>query len=456
MICHLLQGVFAASLTSTLFFFLIMSSRKLVAKFIGAQWNYYIWFSIFIPWLVIWFPCSFFVTFAVLRIYTFIKPLLSSQLTHSTIFTKIYFVMMNGVGYTFNISKIFFICWILGVIVSLLYVVFRHLRYIQLLRKNSRKLKKQEKNKISQSIIIKEALLSRIFISTFITSPMLCNVIKPRIYLPVNFFSSYTTLEKKYVLQHELCHLHRHDVLANAILLLLVCLNWFNPLMFLTYRYFRSAQELACDAVVCKQFSPTEKKDYGFALLKTVINPTSEAPISCWWNIGIELKERCLMLKFHHSKPIKTIMGMIILISIYFTGIAATSLENRDSLFVYSIFSARGSDFVIKLFNNTSITLPLTYSITSPDQDAVTGQLFRGDGNGEFITINSALKEKSIAEITIKMTGHIIWKGIVTFSEFNSESNIKTIYLDTNFQIGTHFFKNIHVISFDILEKNIK
>jgi hypothetical protein len=230
--------------------------------------------------------------------------------------------------------------------------------------------------------------------------------------------------------------------------------------MFFVYRYFRNSQELSCDAMVSKQFTPLEKKAYGYALVKTVINQSSEtSSVSCWWNTGIELKERCQMLKFNHSKPIKESIGVFILISTIFTTIAAVSLENRDALFAYSAFSANESDFVIKIFNNTDITQPLHYTVKntmkSQTQELVEGQLTKGDDNGEFITINGFLRDKASAEITVDVQGKIIWQGIVIFSRRDTLFYTTLLKLDSHYALATNIFGKMHVISFDIKRKSI-
>jgi hypothetical protein len=261
------------------------------------------------------------------------------------------------------------------------------------------------------------------------------------------------------VLQHEFFHFKRRDLLANGLMLLFGCINWFNPIMFFVYRYFRHSQELSCDAMISKQFTLLEKKAYGYALVKTVINQSSEtSSVSCWWNTGIELKERCQMLKFNHSKPIKALIGGFILISTIFTTFAAVSLENRDALFAYSAFSANESDFVIKIFNNTDITQPLHYTVKSQKQEIVQGQLTKGDDNGEFITINGFLPDKANVEITVDVRGEIIWQAIIGFSRKDTIFYTKLLKLDSHYALATNIFDKLHLISFDItrIYKSVK
>jgi len=452
---QLMHGIFGASLCSTGLAILFIATRKFFARYIGSRWGYYLWFSVFVPWVFIWVPYYPWTIATVLVIYTLIKPIISPVLIYTPLTSKLFFTITNGSRYSIILSKAFFIFWIIGTLSCLSYIIFRHFQFVKVLRKNSRLMTLDEKKILSESLTsYQQENISIIYLSKAVASPMICHIVNSKIYLPESFFHYYTIPEQKYVLQHEFFHFKRRDLLANSLMLLLGCINWFNPIMFFIYRYFRNSQELSCDAMVSTQFTSSEKKAYGYALVKTVINQSSEMPsVSCWWNTGIELKERCQMLKYNHSKPIKALIGAFILISTIFTTIAAVSLENRDALFTYSAISANESDFVIKVFNNTDITQPLHYTVINQNQEFAEGQLTKGDDNGEFITINGFLRDKANAEITVDAQGKIIWQGIVIFSRKSTSFYTKLLKLDSHYALVANIFGKMHVISFDIKGK---
>lgn len=99
--------------------------------------------------------------------------------------------------------------------------------------------------------------------SEAISSPCLFGVLKPRIYLPYN-------VEKNsipYVLAHEREHLKRHDHLLKLGAFLVLCLYWFNPLLWLSYILLCRDIELACDERVIKNMEKTERQAYSKALV---------------------------------------------------------------------------------------------------------------------------------------------------------------------------------------------
>lgn len=294
---------------------LLVLFRPILIKFIGAIWNYSLWFSIFIPWFAIWLPLNFFNS-SNLQIKTTIKPF--SQTLQGSVANS-----------SASLSMIFLIIWLSGISICLLYIVINHFLFCTKLKINSRLIDVNEKNRIKN--LIPHQYLSRIYLSQAIKSPMLCHMGKAKIFLPNNFFKNYSINEQKYVLKHELVHLKRYDLLANAAMLMLICVNWFNPFLFLTFKYFRTAQELACDAVVSHKLSISEKKEYGYALLKTILNQSSQLPaMSCGWNTQQQLKERCQMLKFHYFKPVKSFFGISLFIATACIAIAAPNLKKGE------------------------------------------------------------------------------------------------------------------------------
>lgn len=110
------------------------------------------------------------------------------------------------------------------------------------------------------------------------SGPYITGLITPRIVLPHDFFTRFDATQQQLILQHELTHWRRGDLHLNYLALVLVSLFWFNPLVWLAYRQYRNAQELACDAVVTKDASKAERIAYGYALLSSTQQSSAN-----WW-----------------------------------------------------------------------------------------------------------------------------------------------------------------------------
>jgi len=118
---------------------------------------------------------------------------------------------------------------------------------------------------------------------------------RSRIVLPEDFRERYTRGERRLVLAHEIAHLRKGDIHAQAFATALRCLFWFNPLVHFAAAAFRFDQELACDATVLEKF-PRGRGRYGSAMLKTQLAVTG-LPVGCHWQSSHAIKERIQMLK---------------------------------------------------------------------------------------------------------------------------------------------------------------
>jgi len=458
MIERIIHAVLIASLISSIFAIIFMNLRNYIARYIGPTWNYYAWFSLLLPWFAILTPVKFWYIWTIATtffMYEILKPF-------NFIFAKLITPLINGGFWSFEKIKLFFIIWLCGAISTLLYIIFRHLQFTKRLKLQSSVLNSEEREKI-KLLQITPHLDKKIYLSSIVLSPLLCHLFMPRIYLPQQFFQIYNPTEQKYILQHEYYHFKRCDLLANTIMLILGCLNWFNPFIFFAYRYFRYAQELSCDAKVSQKLTFADKKIYGVALVKTALQQTNSASLaSCWWGTGIEIKERCHMLKFTHTKLLQIGAGLFLVTGTLLTALVAVGFENRDAVGIYSLVSARSSDFVIRIFNNShSSQFPLSYSITpiktslkNLREKAIRGELFVGDDHGEYITIPGTFADATErVELLLYFKQQIMMKADIRFSRVDKNFYFNIQYLNPRNTLAYTCFSSLQAISFNLMDK---
>ena len=77
----------------------------------------------------------------------------------------------------------------------------------------------------------------------------------------------YTPDEQRQILLHELCHYRNRDNAKLVTAAAMMCLNWFNPFMWLSFRRFRADVEMYCDDNVMKLTN--SRKGYAMVLVKT-------------------------------------------------------------------------------------------------------------------------------------------------------------------------------------------
>jgi beta-lactamase regulating signal transducer with metallopeptidase domain len=82
------------------------------------------------------------------------------------------------------------------------------------------------------------------------SSPSLSTSLSPRLLLPRDALLTMDAEQLEFAVRHELTHYRRKDHLVNLLLILLRCVYWFNPVVWLAFRQIETDMEAACDASV--------------------------------------------------------------------------------------------------------------------------------------------------------------------------------------------------------------
>ena len=88
-------------------------------------------------------------------------------------------------------------------------------------------------------------------------------ILHPTIYLSAELAGE----SREIVLCHERVHLQRRDYLVKPVALLICCVHWFNPLVWLAFYLMNMDCEMSCDEKVVKLLGEESKKVYSYTLL---------------------------------------------------------------------------------------------------------------------------------------------------------------------------------------------
>ncbi|MCA1930132.1 TonB family protein [Rheinheimera sp.] len=145
--------------------------------------------------------------------------------------------------------------------------------------------------------------------------PYISGLVRPEIMLPVDFFQRFSPTQQQLIIQHELTHWRRGDLLCNLLALLLLMLFWFNPLCWLAYSAYRQDQELACDALVLAGAATADKIAYGKALLSnSEPTPTSWQGLTTHYGDRKQMKQRLLQLQTEQGFSKTTFIAAVALV----------------------------------------------------------------------------------------------------------------------------------------------
>ena len=117
-----------------------------------------------------------------------------------------------------------------------------------------------------------------VFQSEKVESPFVFGIFKPRIYIP------YTIKGEKLrvILEHEKTHIKNFDHVTKILGFVILCVHWFNPLVWASYVLFCKDLELAFDEAVVKNMSDENRKHYARTLCEISVNKAkiSACPIA--------------------------------------------------------------------------------------------------------------------------------------------------------------------------------
>lgn len=134
--------------------------------------------------------------------------------------------------------------WLVGVAMMLLYAAFSYIR-------------------LARKVRVSLHLRDNLYLCDGIRTPFILGIVRPKIYLP----SDMAPENQSYVLKHEVAHLRHLDHWWKLLGFLLLCVYWFNPLVWAAYLLFCRDLEMACDERAVAGMGEGERKAYSYALL---------------------------------------------------------------------------------------------------------------------------------------------------------------------------------------------
>ncbi len=165
-----------------------------------------------------------------------------------------------------------------------------------------------------------------IYQSQNVSTPFILGVIKPKIYIPFNMDETLLS----YVLAHEKAHLKRFDHIIKPIGFLILCIHWFNPLVWVAYALLCRDIEIACDQKVFENFTSEDKKNYANALLLCGVGSKRFLISACPLAFGeVGIKERIKNV-MNYKKPALWIIVLLIIAAVVVAVCFLTSPEHKE------------------------------------------------------------------------------------------------------------------------------
>ena len=104
----------------------------------------------------------------------------------------------------------------------------------------------------------------RYYMANDIDSPFVVGVINPKIFFPINMDDD----EREYVLNHEWTHIKYKDGLTKLLSYIVLCIHWFNPLVWLAFFMLCADIEMRVDEETTSNFDLSMVKEYCKSLVR--------------------------------------------------------------------------------------------------------------------------------------------------------------------------------------------
>lgn len=240
-------------------------------------------------------------------------------------------------------------------------------------------------------------------VNPMVSSPMLIGFFHPCIVLPEG---NLPEKEFRYTILHELIHYKRGDIYYKWVVQSVLCIHWFNPLLYLAARRINRLCELSCDeAVVNHLTTEKERREYAETLLNAM---TSK---------GV-LKERLASLTLGEDKKqlkerMETIMD------------GSRGKNTAGKKIMLAVLTA--AVIVTSLFAG-SYTAGAVYGVDAEDvqtgalKQAKAGKVSKGRNKSDKVT--AAQADKMALALTKKIW---VWEWVEFFVPYMTEGGVKKL-----------------------------
>lgn len=253
------MNIFSMNISASFIIIIALVLRKFTINKLSHNIFFVFWILVIIKFFI---PFSFYSKFSIyntlnrikLEILIFNKPILELRNTILNIINR-----DIQIGFNFSI-KIIYIIWIVG-------SIFISLYFFKIFFKSKSDIKKcvPLNSNITVNKFIQKSKIP-VKVSDTISTPVSCGIIKKIIILPKNFnFNDKKLL--KYVLIHEYIHIKYNHYLLKIISIILLCIYWFNPFVWILFNFLDRDLEISCDRKVIELLGESQKEPYALSLI---------------------------------------------------------------------------------------------------------------------------------------------------------------------------------------------
>lgn len=174
-----------------------------------------------------------------------------------------------------------------------------------------------------------------------ITAPLTYGIIRPVILFPKTT-DWQDTVKLQYILTHELTHIKRLDILQKWLLVVALCIHWFNPLVWAMFILASRDIELSCDEAVVSALGESAKSTYAMALIGLEERRSIFAPLCTSFSKNLVEQRIVAIMKIKKRSAISMIIPAILVTMLtigVLTVFASNAPENTPDEGIFELYS---------------------------------------------------------------------------------------------------------------------
>ncbi|MCE3201095.1 M56 family metallopeptidase [Paenibacillus sonchi] len=224
------------------------------------------------------------------------------------------------------------VIWLAAALILLLRKVRSYRRFIRFVRLGTNKVADQALLNIYEEELEAARIRRKIplYIHAQVVSPMLIGFFRPAIILPALELHDD---ELRQIIRHELTHYRRSDAIYKWLIQFMICIHWFNPLVYRIRKEIDRCCELSCDESVIHNLDFDSRIGYGDALIASLNTHGKRGNCEVSLPMGDNaklIKERLEMLMNYKKKSrlsvcAAVLLSILFLCSFTFVGAYASS-----------------------------------------------------------------------------------------------------------------------------------
>ena len=246
--------------------------------------------------------------------------------------------------------SVFVILWLVGVLLLALYFSISYLRSMRKFRMSVPDNTPYIREWLNAHQIVRPIEVRS---SDLISSPLTYGILHPVILLPKKLDRN-DQAALQYVLTHEYVHIRRFVAITKILFAAVLCIHWFNPLVWGMYVLANRDTELSCDAWVIRMTGVKNRSSYALMLIK--MEERRNGMSALWNHFGKNaISERIeAIMKFKKTSIWACILALA-LIAGATTAFAAARTDDNMELMGLGFSTAEVGDMEAVEIGNTTL-----------------------------------------------------------------------------------------------------